>query len=80
MNADGTGARELLVEKASEPWFAPGGGELVYTSTCQKSHGVNRFEIAQKSDSPLLDAAAGIDSATLSPDGRYLAYRSWEGG
>ncbi|HKQ60366.1 MAG TPA: protein kinase [Candidatus Polarisedimenticolaceae bacterium] len=80
MNADGTGTRELLAPNATQPTFAPGGREFVYTTTCSERRGIDRAVIGEKQVTPLVDAAAGIAFPELSPDGRYLAYRTWEGG
>jgi len=80
MNADGTGTRELLAEKGSEPAFAPGGHEFVYSTGCQERRGIDRVVIGTKGVIPLLDDPAGIDAPHISPDGRYLVYRSWAGG
>jgi serine/threonine-protein kinase len=80
MNADGTGTRELLAEKASEPSFTPDGRELVYSTVCQERRGLDRVSLGRAGVTPLIDAPAGIDSPNISPDGRYLAYRSWAGG
>ncbi len=80
MNADGTGTRELLAEKADEPSFTPDGREFVYGTVCQERRGLDRVVLGRADVTPLLDTPAGIDSAALSPDARYLAYRSWAGG
>jgi len=80
MNADGTGTRELLAKNGAEASFAPGGRELVYSTYCQDRRGLDRVIAGHDGVTPLLDAAAGIDSPSLSPDGRYLAYRSWSAG
>jgi Tol biopolymer transport system component len=80
MNADGTGTRELLAKEAAEPSFTPDGKELVYSTVCQERRGIDRMAVGRPGVTPLIDAAAGIDSPAMSPDGRYLAYRSWAGG
>ncbi len=80
MNADGTGARELLAKSATSACFHPGGKEFVYETFCEDRRGLNRMVVGSGAPVPLVDAPAGIDSPALSPDGRYLAYRNWEGG
>jgi serine/threonine protein kinase/Tol biopolymer transport system component len=80
MNADGTGTRELLAERGSEPSFTPDGREVVYSTACQERRGLDRLVIGRPGVVPLMDAPAGIDSPFISPDGRFLAYRSWAGG
>jgi serine/threonine-protein kinase len=80
MNGDGTGTRQQLAEKGSEPSFAPGGLEFVYTSVCQERRGISRVVVGRPEVTPLIDSPAGIDLPEISPDGRYVTYRSWAGG
>jgi dipeptidyl aminopeptidase/acylaminoacyl peptidase len=80
MNADGTGTRELLAKQAAEPSFTPDGKEFVYATVCQERRGLDRVIVGRPEVTPLIDAPAGIDLPALSPDGRFLAYRSYAGG
>jgi Tol biopolymer transport system component len=80
MNADGTGTREPLAKSASTACFHPDGREFVYETMCEDRRGLNRMVVGAGAPIPLVDAPAGIDSPALSPDGRYLAFRNWEGG
>jgi serine/threonine-protein kinase len=78
--ADGTGSAELLLAGDGDLWqvdFAPGDREIVFREPDDV------FRAAIGSDppfEPLLDAAAREEHATVSNDGRWLAYVSNETG
>ena len=81
MNADGSGQPELLAPQGQQPTFVPGGRELVYTSMCRKERGLMRLELDGGAEPVILrEHPSGIDVPQLSPDGRFLAYRTWETG
>jgi Tol biopolymer transport system component len=81
LNADGTGEPELIIEKAAMATFGPDGQELVFTTRCSKERGLMRFGIGVDSEPVLLrEHPAGIDQPWFSPDGRFLAYNTWESG
>jgi serine/threonine-protein kinase len=78
--ADGTGSAEQIVVVDDDLWqmdFAPGGGEVVFRSVN------DLFRSTLGSDSrpvPLLETEAFEEHPTLSPDGRWIAYKSNETG
>jgi serine/threonine protein kinase/sugar lactone lactonase YvrE len=81
LNADGTGQPELIIEKAAYPTVGPDGKELVFTTRCAKERGLMRFRIGDDAEPKLLrEHPAGIDNAWFSPNGRNLAYSTWESG
>ena len=81
MNADGTGQPELLVDKGAQPTFGPDGREFIYTTRCSKERGLMRHRSGDSAEPELLrEHPAGIESANFSPDGRFLAYLTWESG
>jgi Tol biopolymer transport system component len=81
MNSDGTGEPELLVEEGGQPTFGPLGRELVYTTRCRKERGLMRVRLGESGEPELLrEHPAGIESPRFSPDGRFLAYMTWESG
>ncbi|MBE0565137.1 MAG: hypothetical protein IH621_04205, partial [Krumholzibacteria bacterium] len=81
MNADGSGQPEILAREATQPTFTPDGRGLVFTTMCRKERGVMRLALDGAGEAALLrEHPAGIDAAQVSPDGRFLAYRTWETG
>jgi serine/threonine-protein kinase len=78
--ADGTGSAELLLAGDGDLWqvdFAPGDREIVF----REPDDVFRATIGSDPPfEPLLDAAAREEHATVSNDGRWLAYVSNETG
>jgi Tol biopolymer transport system component len=81
MNSDGTGQPELLIGKGAQPTFGPDGRELVFTTRCSKERGLMRFRLGVDDEPELLrEHPAGIETAKFSPDGRFLAYLTWESG
>jgi Tol biopolymer transport system component len=80
MAADGTGSAELLLAGDGDLWqvdFAPGDREVVF----RVPDDVFRATIgADPPFEPLLDGAAREEHATVSNDGRWLAYISNETG
>jgi serine/threonine-protein kinase len=78
--ADGTGVAEEIVRGADDLWqmdFAPGDREVVLFSI----NNVFRASLDGDSDPvPLLETEAFVEHPALSPDGRWLAYKSNESG
>jgi Tol biopolymer transport system component len=81
MDAGGNGQPEILVNGAQHPTFTPDGRELVFTSMCGKGRGLKRIVLDGGSAPEFLrEHPAGIDLPRISPDGRFVAYRTWETG
>ncbi len=81
MNADGSGGPEILAPQGQQPTFTPDGRELVYTSMCRKERGIQRVVLGQDADAAFLrEHPSGIDAPRISPDGRFIVYRTWETG
>jgi len=78
--ADGTGSAELLVASDADSWqtdFVPGDREIVFLS----GNDLFRFTIGSDTPpTPLLETQANEQHASVSPDGRWLAYTSNETG
>ncbi|UCC49183.1 MAG: PD40 domain-containing protein, partial [Gemmatimonadota bacterium] len=78
--ADGTGSAEQILVGDDELWqmdFAPGDSEVVIYSM------FDVFRASLGSDSgpvPLMETEYFVEHPTLSPDGRWLAYKSNESG
>ena len=78
--ADGTGSAEQILEGDDHLWqldFAPGDREIVMYSVG------NLYRASLGSDSgpvPLMETESFVTDPALSPDGRWLAYRSDESG
>ncbi|UCC74188.1 MAG: protein kinase, partial [Gemmatimonadota bacterium] len=78
--ADGTGSAEQILASDRDLWqmdFAPGDSEVVMYSM------FNVFRASLGSDSgpvALMETEAFVEHPTLSPDGRWLAYKSNESG
>ena len=81
INADGSGEPEFLVEDSADPTFGPDGLDLVCTTRCNKERGLIHHRL-DGSQAPVIlrDHPAGIDKAQISPDGRHIAYITWESG
>ena len=80
MNGDGTGTRQQLAEKGSSRRSLPGFGVCLH-ERLPGTAGISRVVVGR----PEVTAAgstrlAGIDLPEISPDGRYVTYRSWAGG
>jgi Tol biopolymer transport system component len=78
--ADGTGSAERILAGDGGLWqmdFAPGDDEVVLFSI----NNVFRASLGSESGLiPLLDTESFVEHPTLSPDGRWLAYKSNESG
>ena len=78
--ADGTGAAEEIVTGHDALWqmdFAPGDSEVVLFSV----NNVFRASLGRDSGPvPLFETDAFVEHPTVSPDGRWLAYKSNESG
>ncbi len=78
--ADGTGSVERILASDRDLWqmdFAPGDSEVVLYSD------YDVFRASLGSDSgpvPLMETEAFVEHPTLSPDGRWVAYKSNESG
>ena len=81
--ADGTGEVELLVENSSNQWpqaFSPDGTVLVFEDWGSGGDlGMLSLE-GERVSTPLLNTEFSERNATLSPDGRWIAYQSDESG
>jgi len=79
--SDGTGETRNLAEKAEEGSMSPDGRRLIYTSSGEVGRGLRIITL----DSPgpprkFLEKPTSLTGSRISPDGRYVAYESWEGG
>ena len=80
-SSDGTGETKILAEKAEEGSISPDGKRLIYTSSGEVGRGLRIITL----DSPgtprsFLEKPTALTGSRISPDGRYVAYESWEGG
>jgi serine/threonine protein kinase len=81
MRADGAGEPGLLIEAGVEPSFGAEGRQVVFTTRCARERGIALLDLDSGGDPTILrEDPSGIDSPQLSPDGRFIAYRSWETG
>jgi serine/threonine protein kinase/Tol biopolymer transport system component len=81
MDADGLGTPELIAGPGAEPTFGPDGTDLVCTTRCSKDRGLIHFRPGKGDDPAVLRAhPSGIQAPRLSPDGRHIAYITWESG
>jgi len=80
-SADGTGEIKILAEKAEEGYVSPDGKRLIYTSSGEAGRGL-RVLMLDGPGSPrnFLEKPTALTGSRISPDGRYVAYESWEGG
>jgi len=80
-SADGTGETKILAEKAEEGYVSPDGKRLIYTSSGEAGRGL-RVLMLDGPGSPrnFLEKPTALQGSRISPDGRYVAYESWEGG
>jgi dipeptidyl aminopeptidase/acylaminoacyl peptidase len=81
MDADGLGTPELIAKPGDQPTFGPDGLDLVCTTRCSQQRGLIHFRLGSDEDPVVLrEHPSGIDSPRLSPDGRRIAYTTWEAG
>jgi Tol biopolymer transport system component len=81
MDANGLGTPELIAGPGDHPTFGPDGRDLVCTTRCSKERGLIHFRLDSDEDPVVLrDHPSGIESPRLSPDGRRIAYTTWEAG
>lgn len=80
-SSDGTGETRTLAEKAEEGSLSPDGKRLIYTSSGEVGRGL-RIITLDSSAPPrkFLEKPTAFTGSRISPDGRYVAYESWEGG
>lgn len=80
-SSDGTGETKTLAEKAEEGSISPEGKRLIYTSSGEVGRGL-RIITLDSSVPPrrFLEKPTALTGSRISPDGRYVAYESWEGG
>ena len=80
-SSDGTGETRTLAEKAEEGSISPEGKRLIYTSSGEVGRGL-RIITLDSSVPPrrFLEKPTALTGSRISPDGRYVAYESWEGG
>jgi Tol biopolymer transport system component len=82
---DGVGEPEALLETPGNKWlgsWTPDGGTLVFVTSGQDTGGDiwTATKGADVTTSPFLASSASMWSPALSPDGRWLAYQSYESG
>ena len=80
-SSDGTGETKTIAEKAEEGSISPDGKRLLYTSSGEMGRGL-RVITLDSSGPPrnFLEKPTALTGSRISPDGRYVAYESWEGG
>ncbi len=81
-NADGTGVAERIVDALSAEGVTPDGRSLTYvTLTGDRDYGISMIDLASKAASVVIDRPRSEQhSSTVSPNGRWIAYASNEGG
>lgn len=81
-SADGTGPAEKLVDALSAEGVTPDGKGLTYvTLTGDRDYGISMLDLATRQTSVVIDRPRSEQhSSTVSPDGRWVAYASNEGG
>jgi Tol biopolymer transport system component len=77
----GTGETKILAAKATEGCLSLDGKRLIYTSSGEVGRGL-RIITLDGSAQPrnFLEKPTALSGSRISPDGRYVAYESWEGG
>ena len=80
-SSDGTGETKTMAEKAEEGAISPDGKRLLYTSSGEIGRGLRIISL-DSSGPPrnFLEKPTALTGSRISPDGRYVAYESWEGG
>ncbi|HSE65334.1 MAG TPA: hypothetical protein VLB12_00010, partial [Gemmatimonadales bacterium] len=80
-SADGTGETKILAEKAEEGHISPDGRQLIYTSSGEVGRGLRVLTLDGSAPPRIfLEKPTALTGSRISPDGRYVAYESWEGG
>src|SRR5262249_55728566 len=79
--SDGTGHTKIFVEKPEEGCRCPDGHRPIYTTSREAARGL-RVLTLNRSPAPrsFLEKPTALSGSQISPDGRYVAYESWEGG
>jgi len=80
--ADGSGDAVVLAEDAAVPGFTPDGKWMIFQGTSDTRSGLMRRPASGSGESEMFLPGSGSNlyNPTLSPDGRYVAYLSWERG
>jgi Tol biopolymer transport system component len=80
-SADGTGETKTLAEKGEEGDISPDGRRLIYTSSGEMGRGLRVLTLDGSAPPQIfLEKATALTGSRISPEGRYVAYESWEGG
>src|SRR5262249_11637664 len=80
-SSDGTGDTKILAEKAEEGCLSPDGKRLIYTSSGEVGRGLRVLSLdGSASPRSFLEKPTALTGSQISPDGRYVAYESWENG
>jgi serine/threonine-protein kinase len=81
-SADGSGTTRVLAEHAVSPTFTPDGRTMIYQSSGDDAGALLRVEWESGSppDTVMRGTSSNLYSPSLSWDGRYLSYLSWERG
>jgi pSer/pThr/pTyr-binding forkhead associated (FHA) protein len=77
-NADGSGERILVAEKASQPDLSPNGERIVYRSWDNERRGLILRSLLG-SDSRIISSAVEAGRPVFSPDGNVVLYHTREG-
>jgi len=80
--ADGSGEAVILAEDAKDPEFTPDGKWILFQGTSDARSGLMRHPTEGQGESEMFLPGTGSNlyRPALSPDGRYVAYLSWERG
>ena len=81
-SADGSGEAVVLAEDADAPGFTPDGKWMIFQRTSDTLGGLMRLSMdgSGKPEMFLPGSGSNLYSPSLSADGRYVAYLSWERG
>jgi serine/threonine-protein kinase len=80
MPVNGGASPEKIIDRASGPSISTTGRQIVFSTNSRSILGFGYYDLESKKETILADSGSEFGIPVLSPDGRVLAYLSWETG